>query len=268
MMDGPESVYALITGASKGLGKALAFELAGRKINVLLISLPGEGLSYLCEQIKDEFGVKSDYLEADLTKKEDISRITGWVSANYKVDILINNAGVGGTMVFDKSGIDYLENIINLNIRALVLLTRQLLPGLRTHHNAYVLNVSSMLSFSPIGYKTIYPASKSFIYYFSRGLNEELKGSGISVSVLHPGPMRTNVDVRKRIRRQGFFGKMGLCSVEEVAATAVRRMFKRKPVIVPGFGNYINWFLLKALPDSIKTSVLSNKVRREIQTQQ
>ncbi len=268
-MEDSNTNYALITGASRGLGKALAFELAGRKVNVLLVALPNEGLSYLCKQIKDEFGVDSDYLEADLTKREDIFRIKGWVTEKYyKVNILINNAGVGGTMAFKESSIDYLENIIDLNIRALVLLIHQLLPELKRHDNAYILNVSSMLSFSPIGYKTIYPASKSFIYYCSRGLNEELKKSGISVSVLHPGPMKTNADVRKRIGRQGLFGKMGLLSVEKVAIIAVSKMFKRKPVIVPGFGNYINWFFLKVFPDSIKVSVLSKKVLRETKTQQ
>ncbi len=266
-MSGSNSIYALITGASRGLGKAFAYELAGRKVDLLLVSLPGEGLNNLCKQLTDKFGVDSDYLEADLTKINDISKIVDWVSREYRVNILINNAGTGGTMPFDKTDVDYLENIIDLNIRALVLLTHKLLPELRSHDKAYILNVSSMFSFSPIGYKTIYPASKSFVYYFSRGLNEELKGSGISVSVLHPGPIRTNFDVRNRIGKQGFFGKLGLYSAEGVASISVNRMFKRKPVIIPGLGNYINWFLLKAFPDSIKASVLSKRVKREIKTQ-
>ncbi len=262
-----ENSYALITGASKGLGKALAIELARRKFNVLLAALPNEGLSFLCKHIKDEYAVDAAFFETDLTKKEGLLKISQWVKDNYNVSILINNAGFGGTMPFDCTSIDYLDNMVNLNVKAPVLLTHQLLPILKNHECSYILNVSSMFSCSPIGYKTIYPATKSFLYYFSRGLAEELKENKVTVCVVHPGPMKTNVDVRKRISCHGFFGRLGLLRVEEVARIAISKMFRGKHVIVPGFVNYFNWLLLNVFPNSIKAPLLSKNVKREIHTE-
>lgn len=84
------------------------------------------------------------------------------------------------------------------------LLTHQLLPNLQKSSKAYVLNVSSLAAFSPIGYKTVYPASKAFIHSFSRGLYQELKDTNVFVSVVNPGPMKTNAEVSRRIEEQGF----------------------------------------------------------------
>jgi len=97
------------------------------------------------------------------------------INADYPLFMLIDNAGIGGTESFADCGPDYLDRIIQLNVRATTLLTHQLLPNLRQASQAYILNVSSMAAFSPVGYKTIYPASKRYIHDFTRGLYEELR---------------------------------------------------------------------------------------------
>jgi len=159
---------------------------------------------------------------------------------------------------------DYLDGILQLNIVAPTLLTRLLLPNLRQQKQAYMLSVSSMAAFSPIGYKTVYPASKAFIRYWSLGLREELKGSGVSVSVVYPGPMKTNVDVTQRIEKQGFMGKVGLLTPTKIAAIAVREMFQGKATIVPGFANKLNRALMALLPKFIKIPLISNAVEKEV----
>ena len=258
----PENNFAIVTGASQGLGKEMAIELARKKRNVLLVALPGEGLPELCNYLKTEFAVEVDYFETDLTENDAVFEVASWALSNYKIDVLINNAGIGGSLSFESASINYIENIILLNVRALSLLTRLILPELKNHEKAWILNVASMASFSPIAYKTVYPASKAFVYSFSRGLYEELKDTGVFVSVLHPGPIATNPDVVKRIKDNGFFGKLGLISPENLAKIAITQLFKRDTLILPGFMNKINWLLIKIVPIWIRLPLVSSVVKR------
>ncbi len=254
--------YAVITGSSMGLGRELAFELARRKMNLLLVSLPEEGLDDLCRDLK-KMGVKAHYIEADLTSKKELLEMTETVKKNYRVNMLINNAGVGGSRIFENADITYIDSIIKLNIRALVLTTRLLLPVLKENTPSYILNVSSMASFSPIGFKTIYPASKVFVDYFTRGLAEELKGSGVFASVVHPGPMKTNRYVTSRINKHGLFGKMGVLPPEKVAKIAVSKMFKKRFSILAGTANRFNYLLMKIIPSWITLPVLTKAVKKK-----
>jgi len=265
-MNGNTKKYALVTGASRGLGKAFALELASRGFNVLLVALKGEGLPELCIYIKNRFEVEADYLEINLNDPLAVHRIADWVS-NTEVHILINNAGVGGSKLFEMAGFEYLDTMISINIRVLSLLTYLLLPNLKRQSKSYVLNVASMASFSPIAFKTVYPASKSFVYSFSRCLNEELRDTNISVSVLHPGPMKTNPEVSKRIETQGFMASLGVQSPEEVADIAIRNLFRDRPIIIPGSMNKINWLLMKIIPTGIGVHLISRIVKREISPQ-
>jgi len=265
-MNNKKKKFAMVTGASKGLGKAIALELASRKINVLLVALKGEGLQELSIYIKNRFGVESDYLEINLRDSFAVHKINEWVRKK-DVHILINNAGVGGSKCFELAGYEYLDTIISINIRTLSLLTYLLLPKLKRHSKSYILNVASMASFSPMAFKTVYPASKSFVYSFSRCLNEELKDTNISVSVLHPGPMRTNPEVSQRIETQGYWAQIGIQSPEEVAQTAIKKLFREKTIIIPGYMNKINWLLMKIVPTSIGIPLISRIVKREVVTQ-
>jgi short-subunit dehydrogenase len=262
MQTNPE--YTLITGASLGLGRDFAIACAKRNMNLILISLPGEKPPVLAEYIAFRYRVKVVYFELDLIEKESLLRLHDLISQNYQVNMIINNAGFGGSRFFESSPLDYLDNMIQLNIRALSLLTRLMIGNLKRQPRAWIMNISSMAAFSPMPFKTLYPASKAFVYYFSRGLSEELKDTGISVSVVHPGPMMTNDDVSMRIRKHGFSGRLCLLPTESIASLSIDEMLKGKKVIIPGFSNKVNRILLKLLPFQIKMSILSGMVKHEV----
>lgn len=258
--------FAVITGASSGLGKALAFELAKQHIHLLLIALPCEGLGVLAEELK-AFGMEVYYYETDLTQRANVEAVASWINQNYEVSILINNAGIGGTKKFDEAGLDYIDNIIQLNVTSTSLMTKALLSNLMRQNKSYILNVSSMAAFTPMGYKTVYPASKAFIHHFTRGLYEELKNTNVFVSVVNPGPMKTNQDVSERIKRQGLFARIGLLSPEEVAKRSIKQLFKRDTMIMLGLGNGFNWLMMKIIPIWIRLPLVTRAVRREIEMQ-
>lgn len=256
--------FAVITGASSGLGKALAYELASLKNNLLLIALPGEGLSTLAQELMN-YGIEVYCYETDLTQRANVEAVALWINQNYEVSILINNAGIGGTKKFDEADLDYIYNIIQLNVTSTSLMTKLLLSNLMRQEKAYILNVSSMAAFTPMGYKTVYPASKAFVHHFTRGLYEELKSTNVFVSVVNPGPMKTNQDVSERIQRQGIFARIGLLSPEEVAKRSIKQLFKRDTMIMLGLGNGFNWLMMKIVPIWIRLPLVTRAVKREIE---
>ncbi len=256
--------YALITGASKGLGKAIAKELACKGKNLILVSLPEEGTRELSEAIRSEYGVDVVYYETDFRENKNIIEFSRWVNKNYHLDILINNAGIGGSCCFTDAGTEYLEEIIQLNISTPIILLHELIPNLLRQQKAWVLNVASMASFSPIGFKTVYPASKKFIQHFSAGLREEFKNKNISISCVYPGPMKTNLTISNRIEKYGLWGKLILLTPEQVAEKSIRLMFKNKRDIVPGAGNKFYWFLMTFFPPRMVLNVATNMVKKEL----
>jgi short-subunit dehydrogenase len=257
--------YALITGASQGLGKAFAYELAQRGINCILIGLPYQNLDQLSFELSNLYHIDCRYYETDLTEKRNIIELTKWVDEHFNVFILINNAGIGGTSRFEDADLNYIDNIIQLNMTAPVLITHCLMKNLGKQEQSYVLNVSSMAAFSPMGYKTVYPASKTFIHYFTRGLYQEKADSNIFFSVVNPGPMRTNEDVSNRIDKQGFFAKLGLQSPEDVAHISIRQLFKKDTMVMLNFMNGFNWMLMRIIPIWIRLPLMTRMVRRELE---
>ncbi len=255
--------YAVITGASSGLGKAFAFELAKRKVNLILISLPHEGLEEVVQQLR-AYLIEISCYETDLRCSENIVSVSNSINSNFNVSMLINNAGMGGTKRFLDADTNYLNNIIQLNVMSTSLITRALLPNLLRQKQSYILNVSSMAAFSPMGFKTVYPASKAFIHHFSRGLYQELKDTSVFVSVVNPGPMKTNKDCTDRINRQGLLGKLGLLTPGKVAEISIRQLLRKDTVIMLGLGNAINWLLMMILPIWVRLPLLTKVIEREI----
>lgn len=260
-MDTKES-FAVVTGASQGLGKAFVEHLAKKRINVILISLPNQNVKELSERIAESYEVKTHYYEIDLSSNENVLNLTEELNRSFNIHILINNAGLGGTQKFVDATPHYINTILQVNVMATSMMTHQLLPNLLRQPKAYILNVSSMAAFSPIGFKTVYPASKTFIHSFSRGLHEELKDTNVFVSVVNPGAMKTNIDVCKRIEKQGFLGKLTLLDPNKVAARCVNQLFKRDSVIMV---NPISWLVMKILPIWIKLPLMTNAIKKEIE---
>lgn len=243
------------------MGKDIALELARRGIPTILVGT-NERVRAVCDEIATTWHVRSECYITDLTKRENVLRMAEAINCQFEVFMLINNAGVGGTHGFEDASVEYIENIIDLNVRCTALLTHQMLPNLKRQPKSYILNVGSMAAHTPTGFKTVYPASKSFVLFFSLGLREELKGTPVSVSVASPGAMATNAEVTERILKQGFLGKFTLKSTEAIARKCVRQTLRRKRLIVI---NPISYWLSSLVPNVLKTPILSRIVRREIE---
>jgi hypothetical protein len=227
--------YALITGASSGIGKAIAEELAKRRFNLILQSLPGEGLAEICEKLMVSYDIHALFFEIDLTAKDGPQSLFEFaINKGLKVTILVNNAGVGFDGPIESYSIDEIDLMILLNIRALTHLTYYFTPELKRHPASNILFMSSFGCYAPTAYKSVYLASKSYIFYFSRALRSEFAGSSVRTCVVVPSAVRTNKNVIDRIRRNGFFAKVSSISPAEVASVAVKAMLRGRRVILPG----------------------------------
>jgi len=257
--------YTLITGASSGIGKAMAFQCGGMGMNLLLVSLPGEGLNTLAESLARQFNITAHSLELDLTEPGGPAAVFDWTrSQAYDVAVLINNAGVAGASVFEQSDMKYIDDRILLNIRALVFLTRLFIPELRRHPESHILNVGSMAGFFPIPFKSLYSASKAFVLTFSRSLRSELKGSGISISVLCPNGVQTNATTVERIRAHGKIGNWTKVDVNKVASIGLQGMLHGKFLIIPGRINYFFLLLKFIIPLRFQQYLLQREFLKEV----
>lgn len=252
--------YSLITGASLGIGRAFAIECAKRGINLALVSLPDSGLDNIITYLEKNYSVDIKSLTIDLTEEDAPNEILNWTkSENIKINILINNAGMGHLGNFLDYSPAFYKSLIRLNIESVVLLTRLFLPEMKKMEHAYILNLGSIASFYPMPYKIVYAGSKMFIYSFSRALKEELKNTNVHVSVLCPGPIITNQEVIERIRHVGFWGKISSMKAQKMAHLSLKRMFKGKSVIIPGLIS--KFFILsnRLLSTGFKQKIISRK---------
>ena len=231
---------ALVTGASQGLGRALAFEWARRGFDLALVALPDSGLEEVAAQIADRHGAKAHWLAVDLREDHSPLALHTWVREEHlPVTVLVNNAGVGQHGALHQAPLERVEDCMAINNVALVRTTRFLLPDLLRRAPAYVLNVSSLSAFFPMPLMAVYSASKAFTLGFSLALREEIKGSGVRVSALCPNAMRTSALSRSKIQALGALARMTCLDVEQIARYAVRRLLAGAAVIVPGALNQV-----------------------------
>jgi uncharacterized protein len=258
-------VYTLITGASSGIGKAIAWHCGSLGMNLILVSLPNEGLEDVANSIAKKHNVRTSYFEIDLTQPQSTEGLFNWTqSKGLNVKILINDAGVAGASVFESSTLKYIDDRILLNIRAVVMLSRLFLPVLKMHDKAYILNVGSMAGFFPIPYKSLYSASKAFVLNFSKALQCELQGTGVNISVLCPNGVRTNSTTNARIDAHGRFGRYTELSAATVAQKGINGMLDNKFLIIPGKINWLILVLQKILPVTVQQKILAREFMKEV----
>lgn len=234
-MEKESNACALITGSSMGIGKAIAKELASRNQSLILNSLPGQGLPDFCHELESTFAIRAYCVENDLTAENGPENLFEFVqNKKLRVNILINNAGIGYEGPIEGYIQKQIDHMILLNVRAVTLLTVFFIPELKTHKRSYILNISSFGGYLPTAYKSVYLSTKSYVYYLTRALESELKGSSIKTCVAVPSAVRTNKNTLDRIQRNVWFGKKSALEPEEVAFEVLTGMFKGKKVIVPG----------------------------------
>ncbi|TWI97573.1 hypothetical protein JN11_03393 [Mucilaginibacter frigoritolerans] len=233
--------YALITGASKGIGRSVALQLAGWGYNLLLTARSETELQQIAELIKKDYGVDVYYLAIDLSENGAAAKLSDWGKGlSVPISILINNAGFGAWGNFENVGLEEQIKMLNLNINALVELTYFLLPILRKQNTAFILNVASTAAYQAVPTLAVYSASKAFVLSFSRALRYELIDSNVSVSCLCPGPTDTGFAHRAGMDALADLAAKFNMQADEVAQVGLKGMFSKKAEIVPGFLNKLS----------------------------
>ena len=249
--------YALITGASKGIGKALAECCGERGFNLILVSLPAEDLATTAASLADKYGIAVRFFEIDLALPGSPRQLRTWCeSESLEVNMLVNNAGIGYQGNFDEFDPGFYERLLNTNVIAPALITREFLPMLKRQNESWILFSSSFAGFHPMPFKVVYAASKSFITQFSRGLFQELKKSGVHVSVVCPAGVDSFPESSKRIDEIGWIARMGRLSPEQVASFALKGLLKGRRRIIPGKINILFYYLMKLLPSGVIARIM------------
>ena len=252
--------YALVTGAAKGIGRAIAEELAKKGYKLLLLDIDKDALADTADYIGTRYELPVYTLHQDLSQQDAIQNITEWTKPfHHELNVVVNNAGYGLNGAFEHVPITEQLNIIDVNVKAQLHIAYAFIPVLKKFKKSYLLNVGSTTCYQSVPYLSIYAASKAFVISFTRSLRYELRDSVISVSCLSPGSTDTDFVNRARmgehVRRTADRFNM---TPESVAKTAIQGLFKGKAEIVPGFTNKLNAFLPKFFPKSFVERIAGN----------
>ncbi len=259
-MSDKQTDYALVTGASQGIGRCLAEECAKRGINLVLAALPDSRLEDVAKSLKAQYGVEVCYQEMDLTENDNPLKLHQWVQdQELNISFLFNNAGTSYFSTFDLSTLKENERVIKLNVEALTQMTNLFLPDLKKQKKSYLLNVASLAGFFPMPCKAVYAASKSYVLNFTRAIRQELKGSSVSVSVLCPGGVYTSTSTQEVIKSQGFYGRISSYTPAYVAKMAVRQLLRGRAVIASGWMNTVFRVVTSVVPTPLLIPFLYNR---------
>src|SRR5256714_5991547 len=246
---------ALITGASAGIGREFARQLAFRAQTLVLAARREQRLNALRDELRHRNPNLNVHMRVvDLCDKAQIDELVRWLEQNkINIDLLINNAGLGDYGSFVTSDPERDDRILQVNIVALTLLTRRLLPQMISRKRGAILNVSSTAGFLPIPGMAVYAASKAYVNSFSEALRAELRETGVSVIALCPGPVHTEFgEVAKRPGREPERGPQFVyVPLEKVVADALAAVEADRPLVIPGFFMKLGMFLVRLTPMSI-----------------
>ncbi|MBN1176012.1 SDR family oxidoreductase [Candidatus Woesearchaeota archaeon] len=250
--------YALITGATSGIGLSLATIHASRKGNLIIIGQNSRKLSEVKKELETQFKIKVVAFSVDLTKPDSVKKIVTRVrEQNLSVKYVINNAGFGLYGLFRDTDIERELKMIDLNVKVVTELSKAFLPDMIAEGRGHIMNVASVASFIPGPLMSVYYATKNYVLAFSEAINNELKGTGVSVTALCPGPTETNFTKTARGEKAKMLSR-NLMSAEEVAVIGYEGMLKKKAIVIPGFKNKLLAFLPRLLPRSNVVSIVRN----------
>jgi len=253
-MPAPET--ALITGASSGIGRALAHRFARDGTDCILLARSEDALHDLSDTLESTHGVDASVLPADLS----VPGVTDDIVAELQerglaVDVLLNNAGVGARGRFDELDAERQVAMIRINVTALTHLTRRLLPGMMDRDRGGVLNVASTAGFQPGPYMSVYYATKAYVLSFSEGLAGEVRDTNVTVTCLAPGPTETAFMDRADMHGTKLFENASKMTPEAVAETGYDAFRDGQTLVVPGWPNKIGAFLIRFTPRPVARRV-------------
>lgn len=245
---------ALITGASGGIGLELARIFAEQGFALVLVARNRERLEEIAVELKP---TPVQVLAKDLAL---VGAAEGIHREVPKVDVLVNNAGYGVYGPFVKTPLDDELGMLQLNMTALVVLTKLYLPAMVAAKNGKILNVASTAAFQPGPLMALYYATKAFVLSFSEAIGNELEGTGVTVTALCPGPTATGFQARTKLEKSRLIKRMKVMDARTVAEAGYRGLMAGKPVVIPGLMN-------KLLAQSVRFSprVLVTKIARMMQ---
>lgn len=249
--------YALITGASSGIGYEFAKIFAREHYNLILSARSEDKLLQLKKEILEKYNVDIIIIPKDLSNPNEADELYWEIKKkNLSVDILINNAGFGTYGKFTQANLTKEIEMINLNIVSLVKLTYLFLQEMKLNGKGNIINVASTAAFQPGPLMSVYYATKSFVLSFSEAIANELKGSGIKVTALCPGPTESGFQAAAKITQSKLVKGRRLPSSKEVAEYGFDVMRSGKIVAVHGVINRIMTKLVKFLPRKLIVSIV------------
>ncbi|MDR3676250.1 MAG: SDR family oxidoreductase [Acidobacteriota bacterium] len=239
--------FALITGASGGIGACFARALAARGRNLALVARSRDKLEALKTEIAAKYSLRIEIIEQDLSVEGAAARLAASLKERgIGVDLLVNNAGFGSNGEFWKLPLDREASMLRLNIVTLTELTHVLMPAMIERRNGGVINISSTASFQPIPYTAVYAATKAYVTSFSMALAEEVSGYGVKVMALCPGGTATNFFAAGEFDNVNLPG--GLQSPEDVVETGLRAFDRGRSLAVTRFLNRLMVFVQRLAP--------------------
>lgn len=240
--------WALITGSSSGIGKELAIIHASKGGNLVLLARREKELKELQRQIIENFNVTVHVIPVDLTEQEAVSNVMTYLSEHQiSIDVLMNNAGFGGYGLFAERSISADLNMVDLNIKTLISLTHAIIPGMKKKGRGYILNTASTAGFLPGPLQATYFATKAFVVSFTEAISYELKDTGISVTALCPGPVKTEFEKTAGMEGGNFFEKA--MSAELTAKRAYRAMENKRLIFISEYSlGFALRFVLPLIP--------------------
>jgi uncharacterized protein len=249
---------ALITGASSGLGTEYARLFAADKHGVVLVARRRERLEELARELRSAHRIVAHVVPADLSARDGAARVVAEVERlGVQIDFLVNNAGFGASGAFADQELGRALDMIQVNVTALVELTRALLPAMIARKSGRILDVGSTAGFPPGPFMAVYYATKAFVNSFTEALSYELRGTGVTATVSCPGATATEfADVAGNSRSLLF--RLGAASASTVAREGYRAMMKGKPMVIHGLRNKLTVQSLRISPRALMRAVTAS----------
>lgn len=246
----------LVTGASAGIGTEFARLFAADGAELVLLARRADRLEALAAELRQRHGTTVHVMAADLSDPVCPGRLSDRLEAeNITIDVLVNNAGFGARGEFADLEAGRQQDMVQVNAAALTELSRRFLPGMLARGRGGILNVSSIAGFQPGPYMTVYYATKAYVLSFSEALAEEVRGTGVTVSCLCPGPTITEFGQAAGMDSTIVFRKWSM-SAERVARAGYRGYRRGKIMVVPGLLNKISTLTVRVLPRSVVRKVV------------
>lgn len=253
---------ALVTGASSGIGKVFARELAARGADLVIVARDEKRLGELAGELRDRHGREVEILRADLRERAELAAVETRLRAEPGIDLLVNNAGYGVAGTFADQPLEDSQGQIDLNVTALTRLTRAALAQMRPTGRGGVINVASGAAFLPTPSLAVYAATKAYVVNLSQALHEEVRGDGLTVTVVCPGLTRTEFQARAHYDASRF-PELAWQTPEQVVRETLDAFTRAKPLCIPGMQNRLVSGLLHLVPRSAMGPLVARLMPRQ-----